>query len=138
MNDYQSLSHSKWEGKYHVVFIPKYRRKGVYGQRRRHLGEVFRALARQQESVIVEGQLQPDHVHRLLAIPPKYAVAQVWGISKARVRFTSPGRRGAESAILSVSTFGLGGIGSRRSDEIRRRSGATFGTRRRRINGWSN
>ena len=47
MNDYQSLSHSKWEGKYHVVFIPKYRRKVVYGQLRRHLGEVFRALARQ-------------------------------------------------------------------------------------------
>ena len=59
MNDYQSLSHSKWECKYHVVFIPKYRRKVMYGQLRRHLGEVFRALAPQQESVIVEGIYSP-------------------------------------------------------------------------------
>ena len=84
MNDYQSLSHTKWECKYHVVFIPKYRRKVLYGQRRRHLGEVFRALARQQESLIVEGHLQPDHVHMLLAIPPKYAVAQVVGYLKGK------------------------------------------------------
>ena len=84
MNDYQSLRHSKWECKYHVVFIPKYRRKVVYGQLRRHLGEVFRELARQQESVIVEGHLQSDHVHMLLSIPPKYAVAQVVGYLKGK------------------------------------------------------
>ena len=84
MNDYQSLRHSKWECKYHVVFIPKYRRKMVDGQLRRHLGEVFRELARQQESVIVEGHLQPDHVHMLLSIPPKYAVAQVVGYLKGK------------------------------------------------------
>ena len=84
MNDYQSLRHSKWECKYHVVFIPKYRRKVVYGQLRRHLGEVFRELARQQESVIVEGHLQSDHVHLLLSIPPKYAVAQVVGYLKGK------------------------------------------------------
>ena len=84
MNDYQSLRHSKWECKYHVVFIPKYRRKVVYGQLRRHLGEVFRELARQQESVSVEGHLQSDHVHRLLSIPPKYAVAQVVGYLKGK------------------------------------------------------
>ena len=84
MNNYQSLSHSKWECKYHVVLIPKYRRKVVYGQLRRHLGEMFRELARQQESVIVEGHLQPDHVHMLLSIPPKYAVAQVVGYLKGK------------------------------------------------------
>jgi putative transposase len=84
MNDYQSLRHSKWECKYHVVFIPKYRRKVVYGQLRRHLGEVFRELARQQESVIVEGHLQSDHVHMVLSIPPKYAVAQVVGYLKGK------------------------------------------------------
>jgi len=71
MNDYQSLRHTKWECKYHVVFIPKYRRKVVYGHLRRHLGEVFRELARQQESVIEEGHLQADPVHMLLRIPPK-------------------------------------------------------------------
>ena len=71
MNEYQSLSHTKWEGKSHVVFIPQYRRKVVYGELRRHLGEVFRELARQKESRSEEGHLQVDHVHRLLSLPPK-------------------------------------------------------------------
>ena len=84
MDEYQSLRHTKWECKYHVVFIPKYRRKVLYGQLRSHLGEVFRELARQQESRIEERHLQPDHVHMLLAIPPKYAVAQVVGYLKGK------------------------------------------------------
>lgn len=84
MNEYQSLSHTKWECKYHVVFIPKYRRKVLYGQIRRELGEVFRELARQKESRIEEGHLQGDHVHMLLSIPPKYAVAQVVGYLKGK------------------------------------------------------
>jgi putative transposase len=79
MSDYQSLSHTKWECKYHVVFIPKYRRKVLYGQLRRSRGAIFRELARQKESVIAEGHLQPDPVQILLRIPPKYAVAQVVG-----------------------------------------------------------
>ena len=97
MKDYQSLSHSKWECKYHVVFIPKYRRKVLYGQLRRDLGEVFRELARQKESVIEEGHLQSDHVHMLLSIPPKYAVAQVGGYLKGKsaihIARTSGGRQ---------------------------------------------
>ena len=84
MTDYQSLSHTKWECKYHVVFIPKYRRKVLYGHLRKHLGEVFRELARHRESTIAEGHLQPDHVHMLLSIPPKYAVAQVVGYLKGK------------------------------------------------------
>jgi REP-associated tyrosine transposase len=84
MNDYQSLSHTKWECKYHVVFIPKYRRKVLYGHLRQYLGAVFRELARHKESVIEEGHLQPDHVHMLLSIPPKYAVAQVVGYLKGK------------------------------------------------------
>ena len=84
MNDYQSLSHTKWECKYHVVFIPKYRRKVIYGELRRYLGEIFRELARHKESRIDEGHLQPDHVHILLSIPPKYAVAQVVGYLKGK------------------------------------------------------
>jgi putative transposase len=75
MNDYQSLSHTKWECKYHVVFIPKYRRKVLYGHLRQYLGGVFRELARHKESRIAEGHLQSDHVHMLLAIPPKYGGA---------------------------------------------------------------
>ena len=72
MDDYESLSHSKWECKYHVAFIPKCRRKTLYAELRRHLGDVFRKLAQQKESRIEEGHLLPDHVHMLISIPPKY------------------------------------------------------------------
>ena len=81
---YRSLSHSKWDCKYHVVFIPKKRRKALFGQARRHLGEIFRALARQKECQILEGHLMPDHVHVCIAIPPKYAVASVIGFLKGK------------------------------------------------------
>ena len=84
MNDIESLSHTRWECKYHVVFIPKFRRKTLYGELRRHLGEVFRELARQKESQIEEGHLLPDHVHMLVSIPPKYAVSQIVGYLKGK------------------------------------------------------
>jgi putative transposase len=84
MDDYESLSHSKWECKYHVVFIPKYRRKTLYGELRQHLGEVFRGLAMQKESRVEEGHLMPDHVHMMILIPPKYAVSQVIGYIKGK------------------------------------------------------
>ena len=84
MDEYESLSHSKWECKYHVVFIPKCRRKTLYGQLRQYLGEVFRKLAEQKESRILEGHLMPDHMHMLISIPPKYAVAQVIGFIKGK------------------------------------------------------
>ena len=84
MQEYQTLNHSKWECKYHVVFIPKYRRKVLYGRLRRYLGEVFRRLAEQRQSRIEEGHLRSDHVHMLISIPPKYAVAQVVGYIKGK------------------------------------------------------
>jgi len=84
VNNINNLSHSKWECKYHVVWIPKCRRKALYGQLREHLGEVFRDLARQKESKVLEGHLQVDHIHMLMAIPPKYAVAQVIGYMKGK------------------------------------------------------
>lgn len=84
MDGFESLSHTKWECKYHVVFIPKCRRKVLYGQLRQHLGEVFRELATRRESRIEEGHLMPDHVHMLIAIPPKYAVSQVIGYIKGK------------------------------------------------------
>jgi len=84
MDEYESLSHSKWECKYHVVFIPKCRRKTLYGELRRHLGDVFRKLAQQKESLIEEGHLMPDHVHMMISIPPKYAVSQVVGFIKGK------------------------------------------------------
>ena len=84
MDEPRSLNHSKWECKYHVVFIPKCRRKTLYAQLRRHLGEVFRRLAEQKESKIEEGNLMPDHVHMMISIPPKYAVSQVIGFIKGK------------------------------------------------------
>ena len=84
MDEPQSLNNSKWECKYHVVFIPKCRRKTLYAQLRRHLGEVFRRLAEQKESKIEEGHLMPDHVHMMISIPPKYAVSQVIGFIKGK------------------------------------------------------
>ena len=84
MRSIESLSHTRWECKYHVVFIPKYRKKAIFGQIRKELGEVFRRLARQKESVIEEGHLMPDHVHMMISIPPKYAVSQVVGFLKGK------------------------------------------------------
>ena len=84
MDIVESLSHAKWECKYHVVFIPKCRRKTLYQELRRYLGEVFRRLAEQKESQIEEGHLRPDHVHMMIAIPPKYAVSQVIGYIKGK------------------------------------------------------
>jgi putative transposase len=80
----ESLSHTRWECKYHVVFIPEYRKKAIFGQIRRALGEVFRRLARQRESVNEEGHLMPDRVHMMSSIPPKYAVSQVIGFLKGK------------------------------------------------------
>ncbi len=84
MNDIKSLSHTKWECKYHLTWIPKYRKKEIYGDLRTHLGEVFRELARRADCEILEGHLLPDHSHMLISIPPKYAVSNVVGYIKGK------------------------------------------------------
>ena len=84
MRQVQSLSHTCWECKYHIVFIPKYRRKILYGHIREELGVVFHRLAKQKESLIEEGHLMVDHVHIMISIPPKYAVSQVVGFLKGK------------------------------------------------------
>lgn len=94
MDEYQSLNHSQWECKYHVIFIPKCRRKTLYGGIRSQLGALFRALAEQKDSRVEEGHLMPDHVHMMISIPPKYAVAHVVGYIKGK------------SAIYIARTFG--------------------------------
>jgi len=81
---FQSMSHSKWDCKYHVIFIPKRRRKALFGNLRKHLGAIFHELARQKECHIIEGHLMPDHVHMCILIPPKYAVASVIGFIKGK------------------------------------------------------
>jgi putative transposase len=80
----QNLNHTKWECKYHVVFIPKCRRKVLYRELRPYLGAVFRSLTEQKECRVEEGHLMPDHVHILLSVPPKYAVSQVVGYIKGK------------------------------------------------------
>ena len=84
MTDYRSLNHTRWTCQYHVVFIPKYRKKVIYGELRPHLGEVLRRLAQRRESEVEEGHLMVDHVHLMLSIPPKYSVAQVVGYIKGK------------------------------------------------------
>ncbi len=82
MDEHESLSHTQWECRYHVVFVPKFRRCTLYGELRKYLGEVLRRLAEQRESRVGECHLMPDHVHMLLRIPPKYSVSQVMGYIK--------------------------------------------------------
>ena len=84
MNNDSSLNHSRWECKYHVVWIPKYRRKRLYGQLRQYLGQIFKDLARHRECEVLEGHMLPDHVHMLISIPPKFSVSQVIGYIKGK------------------------------------------------------
>jgi putative transposase len=81
---YESLSHSKWDCKYHIVFVPKYRRKVLYGQVRQYVGPVLRELARQRGCEIVEGFMKADHVHMMIRIPPKYSVSEIVGYMKGK------------------------------------------------------
>ena len=94
MKEYQSLSHTRWDCKYHVVFIPKRRKRKIFGSLRKHLGAIFHELAGHKESRIMEGHLMPDHVHMCLSVPPKYAVSNVVGYLKGK------------SAILIARRFG--------------------------------
>ncbi len=84
MNTQQSLNHTVWDCKYHIVWIPKYRKKTIFKELRKYLGSTFRDLASQKECEILEGNLRPDHVHVLISIPPKYSVAQVVGFIKGK------------------------------------------------------
>ena len=84
MKNIQSLKHTKWECKYHIVWIPKYRKKILYGKIRRYVRDIIKKLADQKECEIIEGTLKPDHIHVLISIPPKYSVAQVVGYIKGK------------------------------------------------------
>ena len=84
MTQQHHLNHATWDCKYHVVFIPKYRKKAVFGKIKKNLGAVFHDLARRRECRIEEGHLMPDHVHMLVSIPPKYSVAEVIGFIKGK------------------------------------------------------
>src|SRR5208282_952412 len=95
MDEYETLNHTTWDCKYHVVFIPKYRRKLLFQELRKPLGEVFRQLAAHKESKVEEGHLLADHVHMLLSIPPKYAVSNVVGYIKGKSAIQGTASRGS-------------------------------------------
>jgi len=139
MDDARSLSHTRWVCKYHVVWIPKYRRKSLYGSLRKHLGLVFRGLARQKECEVEEGHLMPDHVHMLLSIPPKYAVSQVVGFLKGKsaihIARTYLGRR---KNFQGRNTSGREATTSPRSAETRKPSVSTSRSRRKRTSASTN
>lgn len=82
--NYQSLAHVKWECKYHIIIVPKYRKKILYGQIRQRTGQILRSLAKQKEVEIIEGNACVDHIHMVLSIPPKYSVAMVVGFLKGK------------------------------------------------------
>jgi REP-associated tyrosine transposase len=112
MDEYESLSHSKGECKYHVIFIPKCRRKTLYKELRQYLGEVFRRLAEQKQSRIEEGHLMPDHVHMMISIPPKYGIGS-GGIHQGQECDSSCASvRGAQAefcwpALLGARLYGI-------------------------------
>ena len=108
MDKYESLNHTAWECKYHVVFIPKCRRRTLYYQLRQHLGEVFRKLAAQKECRVEEGHLMPDHVHMMLSIPPKYAVSQVVGFIKGKSAIHLARVYGAQAQLRRPALLGEG------------------------------
>jgi putative transposase len=105
MKEYQSLSHTRWDCKYHVVFIPKKRKKRVFGVLRQHLGEIFRELASHKEAAIVEGHLKPDHVHMCLSIPPRYAVSNVVGYLKGKRAIVIARRFGGRERNFTGEVF---------------------------------
>jgi putative transposase len=120
LKDYQSPNHTRWDCKYDVVFIPKRRKRAVYGSIRKHLGKVFHELAKQKEPTIVEGHLRQDHIHMCVSIPPKYAVSNVIGYIKGKsaisIARTFVGRRRNFTGEnfwargYYVSTVGLGRV----------------------------
>lgn len=84
MHDWKSLSHVKWDCKYHVVFVPKYRKKVLYGNIKRKVGEILRDLCRQKGVELLEGHLMPDHIHMCISVPPKLSIAFVIGFLKGK------------------------------------------------------
>ncbi len=84
MHEWQSLSHVRWDCKYHVVIVPKYRKKKLYGRIRTGVGEIVRELCRQKRVELLEGHLMPDHVHMCISVPPKFSIAFVIGFLKGK------------------------------------------------------
>ena len=116
MSNFKSQSHTKWDCKYHVVFIPKYRKQKLYVGLRPYLGEHFQDLAKRLECRIEEGKMRNDHVHMVISIPPKHSVARVIGFIKGKSAIAMAQRQGRAANFRNhhfwargycVSTVGL-------------------------------
>jgi putative transposase len=105
MDDVESLNHTKWECKYHVIFIPKYRKKVILGKIRPDLAEVVKGLATHKASRIETGSLQVDHVHMVISIPPKYLVSQVVGYIKGKSAIHVARRYGGKGKNFTGESF---------------------------------
>jgi len=138
MDEYASLSDTKWDCKYHIVFIPKCRRKVLYKTLRQHLGEVFRKLAEQKECRIEEGHLLADHVHMTISIPPKCSVSSVVGFIKGKSAIHLARCTENRSRIMPGRVSGRADISCRQWAETRPRFGTTSATRNRKTNGSTN
>jgi putative transposase len=138
MHDWRSLSHVRWECKYHVVIIPKYRKKVFYGKSRDRIGEILRDLCKQRGIELIEGHARADHIHMCLSIPPKYSVSNTIGFLKGksavRIHRELQGQRRMTGLHFwatgyCVSTVGLDEETIRRyireQDELQRRKGET-------------
>ena len=134
----QSLSHMKWECKYHIVWIPKYRKKAIFEDLRKYLGEIFRDLTTQKECKVVEGHLMPDHVHILISIPPKHSVSQVVGFIKGKSAIQIAKNFRDEKRILLVNTSGQEDIMCRRLVRMRMPCESISKSRRKKTNALSN
>ena len=128
MDEYESLSHSKWECKYHVIFILKCRRKTLYRSLRPHLGEVFRRLAEQKQSRLEEGHLMPDHVHLMISIPPKFAVSEVVGFIKGKSAIHLARVYGERKQNFAVTSRNRLAISSRCGELVARTTGSANST----------
>ena len=136
MTQLHHQNHATWECKYHVVFIPKYRKKAIFGVIKRRLGEVFHELARRRESKIEEGHLMPDHVHMLISIPPKYSVAEVIGFIKGKSSIWIAQNVERKARNFTGTSSGLAAISSRQWGATRKPFEPTSRTKSYRIAKW--
>ncbi|PTQ79166.1 putative transposase [Nitrosospira multiformis] len=135
MRDYQSLRYTTWDCKYHVVFIPKRRKKAIFGTIRKHLGKVLHELAVLQKGCqIVEGYLRPDHVHMCISIPPKHSVSYVVGYIKGKSAISIARKFMGKAKNFTGENFWARGYFVSTWDWMKRWSESIFGIKRKRTN----
>ena len=118
MNDIHSLSHTKWNCKYHIVFAPKYRRKVFYESKRLEVGEILRELCKWKDVEIIQAEVCPDHIHMLVSIPPKMSVSSFMGFLKGKSSLMIYERWGTKNSNTRTENFGVRGITLTRQEKM--------------------